>query len=341
MGLQRTSYKLIRDRLVCGVRDDTLQRTLLAVAKLTLDKAFELSVVHEAAAQNARLLRGPLSTMTVHFAAPAGLPKDLPPRESCYCCGGSHYAKDCRFKDAKCNHCHKKGHIQRVCRSRSRQQQSRSPQPPPANSRRDVKRQTHKMEEEDEPSSRSSTNAAPVAPQAPPVEPLPVNYDLFAVGTDKKVDPYLMSVDIDGATLLMEIDTGSALTLISQATFSTLWNQENSPRLENTSIRLRTYSGEELEVVGRAVVTVRCGREEVGELGLVVVGGKGPSLLGRDWLGRLRLDWREVRMLNATPNSLEAVLSKHSDLFRDELGTIRGITDTSTSPGARHLRIAL
>jgi len=83
------------------------------------------------------------------------------------------------------------------------------------------------------------------------------------------------------------------------------------------------------------VVGVRCGGEEAEELGLVVVGGEGPSLLGRDWLGRLRLDWREVRTLNATSNAtsnaLEAVLAKHSDLFRgdlfrDELGTIKGTT---------------
>ena len=81
------------------------------------------------------------------------------------------------------------------------------------------------------------------------------------------------------------------------------------------SVRLRTYSGEELKVVGKAVVRVRCGGQEEEELGLVVVSGGGPSLLGRDWLGRLRLDWREIRTLNATLGTLEAVLAKHSDLF--------------------------
>ena len=74
----------------------------------------------------------------------------------------------------------------------------------------------------------------------------------------------------------------------------------------------------------------------VEELELVVVSGKGPSLLSRDWLGRLRLDWREIRMLNVTPDALEAVLSKHSNLFRDELGTIRGITaKLHISPGVK------
>ena len=34
-----SATELVRDRLVCGVRDDTLQRTLLAVSKLTFDKA--------------------------------------------------------------------------------------------------------------------------------------------------------------------------------------------------------------------------------------------------------------------------------------------------------------
>ena len=137
-----SAKELIRDRLVCGVRDDALQRTLLAVAKLTFDRAFELALLHESAVQNARLLRDSPSTKPVHYADPAGLPKDLSPEKSCFRCGGSHYAKDC-----------------------------------------------------------SSTTADPVTPQAPPVEPLSVNYDLFTVGTDKKVDPYLVSVDINGATL--------------------------------------------------------------------------------------------------------------------------------------------
>ena len=42
-----SATELIRDRLVCGVRDDTLQRTLLAVSRLTFDKAFELALLHD------------------------------------------------------------------------------------------------------------------------------------------------------------------------------------------------------------------------------------------------------------------------------------------------------
>ena len=153
-----------------------------------------------------------------------------------------------------------------------------------------------------------------------------MDYNVFGVGTDKEADPYLVTVTVDGAILQMEIDTGSALTLISQATFSKLWPEGQSPRLEGTTVRLKTYSGEELEVLGRVVVRVRCGGQVVEDMGLVVVGGGGPSLLGRDWLGRLRLDWREVRKLRATSDMLDSLLAKHTDLFRNELGTLRGVT---------------
>ena len=290
-----SAKELVRDRLVCGVRDDTLQRTLLAVAKLTFDKAFELALLHEAAVQNARLLSAPSSTAPVHYADSPGPPKNTQSGKSCYRCGGSHYAKDCRFKDAVCNYCHKKGHIQRVCRTRIRQQQSDNPQPPPVKPKKGSKKlPTHMIDEEVEPPAGSSTSASPPKPQALPATPLPVDYNLFEVGTQDKVDPYMVPVVIDGATLLMEIDTGSALTLISQTTFSALWPQGKSPHLESTSIRLRTYSGEELRVVERAVVGVRCGGQVEEEL----------------------ID---------TPDTLEAVLARHSRLFSDELGTIRGV----------------
>ena len=87
--------------------------------------------------------------------------------------------------------------------------------------------------------------------------------------------------------------------------------------------------------MGRAVIRVSCGGKEEEELGLMVVSGDGPSLLGRDWLGRLWLDWREIRMLNMTP-ALETVLSKHSNLFKEELGTIKGVTaKLHVSPDAK------
>ena len=80
---------------------------LLAIAKLTFDKAFELVLLHKSAAQNACMLSNLLSATTVHFADLPDLPKDLPSRRSCYRFGGSHPVKDCRFKDTVCNYCHK------------------------------------------------------------------------------------------------------------------------------------------------------------------------------------------------------------------------------------------
>ena len=51
-----SAKELIRDRLVCGIRDNTLQRALLAIAKLTFNKAFELALLHESTAHSTRLL---------------------------------------------------------------------------------------------------------------------------------------------------------------------------------------------------------------------------------------------------------------------------------------------
>ena len=50
-----------------------------------------------------------------------------------YRCGGNHKAPNCRFKDATCNSCGKKGHLPKMCRSvpataesaKSRKQQHR------------------------------------------------------------------------------------------------------------------------------------------------------------------------------------------------------------------------
>ena len=47
-----------------------------------------------------------------------------------------------------------------------------------------------------------------------------------------------------------------------------------------------------------------------------VVGGEGPSLLGRDWLTELQLEWRELYLANKSHPALQKILNKHPPVFK-------------------------
>ena len=60
------------------------------------------------------------------------------------------------------------------------------------------------------------------------------------------------------------------------------------------------------------------------ELPLIVTRGNGPSLLGRNWLSVLKLDWQ--RILTVKPKrSLQDVLDEHVEVFEDKLGCLKGL----------------
>ena len=89
----------------------------------------------------------------------------------------------------------------------------------------------------------------------------------------------------------MEVDTGASVSLISNETFTKLWpDEQGRPELQHSASRLRTYTRQEMEVQGSVTVKVTYGSQQE-TLPLLVVAGDGPSLLGRDWLQKLRLDW--------------------------------------------------
>ena len=63
------------------------------------------------------------------------------------------------------------------------------------------------------------------------------------------------------------------------------------------------------------------------ELVLTVVTEEGPSILGRDWLKCLQLDWRGIHALSKhAVGSLEYLFDKHAVIFNDELGTIKSFS---------------
>jgi len=89
----------------------------------------------------------------------------------------------------------------------------------------------------------------------------------------------------------MEMDTGSAVTLVSEHTFKNKWS--DTP-LQTSSVKLCTYSNESLQVLEQIEANVQYNKQKA-QLLLIVVEGNGPSLFGRDWLSQIRLDWKKIR----------------------------------------------
>ena len=77
--------------------------------------------------------------------------------------------------------------------------------------------------------------------------------------------------------LCMEVDTGASLSIISESTFFRLWPKRN------LDTKLQSYTGDAISVLG-CVQTLVSYEGQTAELPLVVVQGRGPTLLGRNWL---------------------------------------------------------
>ena len=296
---------MLRDRLVCGLRDPKTQRRLLAESQLTFGKAFEIAQASELAEKSVKDLQGQSQTDSVQALKLEPAKHRKWQSSVCSHCGGKHQSSKCRFRDAECYSCGITGHIAKVCRSsKAPRHRSRSP--------------IRNSQLPEKATAQEGTNRQE-------------EYTLFHF-RDKVVDPLKITVSANGVQLPMQIDTGAAVSVISKMTYNRLWSAAKRPPLQHTSVQLRTYSGEKLPVCGQVQVLVSCRGLEV-RLSLVVVSGKGPTLMGRDWLKNLDVLWQrsvDVHQVSSSSVSsgLNAVLDRHVDLFKEELGLVKGVKAT-------------
>ena len=136
-------------------------------------------------------------------------------------------------------------------------------------------------------------------------------------------------MQIYGASIRMEVDTGATLSIISRATYDATWSSEDAPPIKPSEPKLHTYTGEEIPVDGAINVEVAYQHQKA-SLSLVVVGG--PSLMGRNWMEHLQLDWCQLHQVHSKPKDivkdmlLQDMLDRHASLFKKELGKIAGTT---------------
>ena len=143
----------LRDRLVAGITDLELKRRLLKESKLTLHMAKQILEDYDAvnaavpspnsiqtlatrvqrsskpqhpqhstqrprAYSNFKSSIHPTGSKNQHYSKNKQQPPSRTSSGLCDSCGGSHLRRDCKFRQAICNFCKRKGHIQRVCRAK-------------------------------------------------------------------------------------------------------------------------------------------------------------------------------------------------------------------------------
>lgn len=331
--------EMIRDRLVCGIGDDRIQRRLLSEPDLSFDKALKLAQAIETASKDVKDLQS-LDFSASHGRTPQVVhkisSKQTPSRQQlqhkgCYRCGGEHHtAGECRFIKETCHKCGKIGHIKKVCRSKGPAGQSKTRGGGGQTSRQGRTQGAHYVSQREDDKESMDTEE--------------VMFTLYKIDEldVPAVAPFIETLTVNETDAQFEVDSGCGVTVMNHSVFNTLRGKE-APKLHPCKVQLKTYTGHRVKVVGAALVKVHH-KGRVHDLPVVVVAGSGPSLIGRYWIQKLGLQWRstpqvhhilegnpvevqgspETKIHHVRKETLEEVLGKYGEVFNKELGKFKG-----------------
>ena len=224
--------------------------------------------------------------------------------QPCYCCGRKDHAPaHCKFKDAVCHSCGKRGHISPACRGKNRNDTRKQFSTFKTRGRRNTTKWVSTSMEDNSDSSDDFT--------------------LFTF-RNKSTPPILIDLELNNRNIVMELDTGAAMSLISETTKKELFPTVN---LRHSEVVLKTYTSEKITVLGEMDVDVKYEDQE-NTLTLLVIKGPGPSLIGRNWMSHIQFNWSVIKHTRNSDyqNELEVLLEKYKPVFSDTLGTMKNFS---------------
>lgn len=296
--------RALRDQFVGGVRNPTTKTKLLSEDR-TFDRAVQIAVADEAAQKEAKFLQTPHSTTvnytkgkysqkktrdykeftTKNFSTKDQNQERRTKTKECYRCGATdHLANKCKHRTTKCHYCSKEGHLSKMCLKKKRDN-----------------------------ATFVQTNKIDVAEERKESEEHEV-FMFHVINTNEitgsqDASNYSIDVTIEGVQIPMEIDTGSAVTLLKKQDFLKLHNDLST--LDRPSLLLKSYTGNSIQCYGEKEMKVEVEDQETVLL-VRVVDGPGPSLLGRDLMNKITLPWRSIFKVT---ESAEEIVMEYKDLF--------------------------
>lgn len=221
---------MLRDRLVCGVNEESIQRRL-SHGDLDFDKAWEIAQSMETANRDVNNIQAwwrdePAAGRSKPQEAVNRISDRRPsvssvPDPLCFRCKGRHTPADCRFASETCHGCGKKGHIVRACRVKGK-----STQPPSVHQGSKGRgaggrsRRAHLVQMGESSSSEAELDMFSM-------------YAVYMVGQKShKVPPIQQSVTINGTEVTFEVYTGCSVTVLSRKQYVKLRALAVLPKLE-------------------------------------------------------------------------------------------------------------
>ena len=211
--------------------------------------------------------------------------------KACYHCTEPHDPNQCPYKSYQCHICKKVGHIAKACRKRRTDYKTGNVK---------LVSTTDDRDEEDN------------------------EFDLYTIKEPSKQSGVLLNMEIAGTPIQMELDTGAAVTIMSETAFN---EKLQGLRLSPSTVKLRTYVGNCISVLGQATVPVKY-KDQQYQLPLYVVSGNKPTLLGRQWLEKIKLDWNSIFKVEKNTEkqpTVDELLSQHKKVFLEEGKPIKDI----------------
>ncbi len=301
-----TLEERLRDCLVQGVRNETVQRRLFTEKELSWRKACDIAVAMEVANRDIRCFNqssasqtqtnGRVNRIKQHAKQKPNSKEGKP----CYRCNlTNHTADNCFYKSKTCNKCKKVGHIARACKSTGATPQGKQ--------HWKSKGKAHYVDQDNYEQNEEEAEGM---------------YAIYSMDSKKMSEGIKVPLIIEGTETNFFLDTAASHSVIGEDMYRKFFDQV---QVVPTKVKLLDYSDNVIPLLGEAKFTVIYEKKEY-SLPLVIAKGRKAPLFGRNWMAVVNIDWGRLCAVTDQRKPLrEQLRNKYRSVFEGK-GVIKTFT---------------